>query len=195
MASTTPLRRPRPRGGAPVARTSRRGQRHRHERRLPWSVLALLATVGGLILTLRYHPAASGETGAPGQLVAAGAAETSQLDGANPAGRANPTGRANQPAAVGTPKGAVLGRVVDTDFGPMQVQITVTKGKLTSSKAVRLTSAGRTSVRINQRSLPILYTEALHAQSARIDSVSGATVTSDGYKKSLQTALDLAHLG
>jgi uncharacterized protein with FMN-binding domain len=48
---------------------------------------------------------------------------------------------------------------------------------------------------INNYAVPILVQETLTAQSANIDSVSGATVTSDGYRASLQSALDAAHLG
>jgi uncharacterized protein with FMN-binding domain len=47
---------------------------------------------------------------------------------------------------------------------------------------------------INAYALPVLRQAVLDAQSAHIDTVSGATVTSDGYKQSLQAALDAAHL-
>ncbi len=54
--------------------------------------------------------------------------------------------------------------------------------------------AGRTD-RINSQAVPILNQETVQAQSAQIDTVSGATYTSDGYIKSLQSAIDAAHVG
>ena len=74
----------------------------------------------------------------------------------------------------------------------MQVQVSLTNGQITSTRAIRVTNAGFTSQRINERSLPVLNTEAVRTQSAAIDSVSGATVTSNGYKQSLQSAIDMA---
>ena len=73
----------------------------------------------------------------------------------------------------------------------MQVQITVASGKLTDVQATRLPSGGR-SGQISNYVEPILSSEALQAQSATIDVISGATYTSEAYARSLQSALDKA---
>ncbi len=87
----------------------------------------------------------------------------------------------------------VSGSLVSTRYGPVQVQVTVTNGKVTAISAVQLPSGGRSGM-ISQYAAPILTQEALAAQSASIDLVSGATYTSLGYEKSLQAALDKARV-
>jgi uncharacterized protein with FMN-binding domain len=76
----------------------------------------------------------------------------------------------------------------------VQVQITVTGGKVTDAQAVVYPNGNGRDVEINSYALPVLSQEAVQQQSAQIDTVSGATVTSDGYVQSLQSALDQAHL-
>ena len=83
---------------------------------------------------------------------------------------------------------------MDTQYGPVQVRITVENAQLTDVTALQLPSAAYNSQRIAARAEPILRAEALRAGSANIDMVSGATYTSDGYVQSLQSALDKAHL-
>ena len=85
----------------------------------------------------------------------------------------------------------VTGPEVDNEFGPVQVEITVSGGKLVDVVAIQLPSGGR-SGRISRAAAPILREEALQAQSANIDTVSGATYTSLAYAQSLQAALDSA---
>ncbi|GAA1026404.1 hypothetical protein GCM10009557_03990 [Virgisporangium ochraceum] len=95
----------------------------------------------------------------------------------------------------GSANGAIYeGSVVQTRWGAVQVTITVTDRKITSVAVPRYPTANRRDQEINARALPILKRETLDAQSADIDTVSGATVTSDGYIESLQAALDAAHL-
>ncbi len=94
--------------------------------------------------------------------------------------------------ATATPAGAtVSGPVVDTQFGPVQVSITVSGGKVTDITAMQLPSGGH-SGRISRAAEPLLREQALQAQSANIDGVSGATYTSEAYAQSLQAALDQA---
>ncbi|MEV1068361.1 FMN-binding protein [Streptomyces sp. NPDC050263] len=85
----------------------------------------------------------------------------------------------------------VTGEVQQTQYGPVQVRITVANGKITKAEAVQAPSGG-TSSQKTELSVPKLNAAAVAAGSADIDSVSGATYTSDGYKKSLQSALDQA---
>ena len=84
--------------------------------------------------------------------------------------------------------------MVDTQFGPVQVRIDVAAGRIADVVALQLPT-GRHSGQISSYSEPILRQEALQAQSAKIDIVSGATYTSDAYAQSLQAALDQAGLG
>ena len=81
-----------------------------------------------------------------------------------------------------------------THWGAVQVQITVSDGKITAAQAVEYPQANPRDRQINAYALPVLAQEVTQAQSANIDAVSGATVTSDGYIQSLQSAIDQAHL-
>lgn len=83
----------------------------------------------------------------------------------------------------------MTGSVVNTQYGPVQVRITVSGGKITKATAVQAPSGGH-SGQISDTAVPQLNQQAVAAQSANIDGVSGATYTSGGYKKSLQSALD-----
>lgn len=84
--------------------------------------------------------------------------------------------------------------MVDTNYGPVQVKITVVGGRVTRSIAAQVPWSGGRDRAINSQAVPILNDEAVRAQSAAIDMVSGATFTSGGYIRSLQAAIDLAHL-
>ena len=64
-----------------------------------------------------------------------------------------------------------------------------------TAEAIQYPDENPKDQRINSYALPILNSEVVAAQSASIDAVSGATVTSNGYTESLQSALDAAHLG
>jgi uncharacterized protein with FMN-binding domain len=87
----------------------------------------------------------------------------------------------------------VNGGVADTMYGAVQVQITVRGGRITSAHAIDYPQGGGRDQQINSRAIPLLDQETLQLQSAQIDTVSGATYTSDGYRRSLQSALDAAH--
>jgi uncharacterized protein with FMN-binding domain len=103
-----------------------------------------------------------------------------------------PTGTTN-PATPGSASGTFTGGAADTRYGPVQVQITVSGGKITDAQAVEYPQESGRDVRINSAAVPELNQEALQAQSAQIDTVSGATYTSEGYQQSLQSAIDAAH--
>jgi uncharacterized protein with FMN-binding domain len=115
---------------------------------------------------------------------------------------AGPMTTTAQPLAGGTSSGGTLssdnssgtvtGPAVDTRWGPVQVEVTLAGGKITAVTVPRYPDGNRKDEQINARALPILVKETLAAQSADIDTVSGATVTSEGYLQSLQAALDQA---
>lgn len=88
--------------------------------------------------------------------------------------------------------GTFTGTSEQTRFGNVQVQITVANGTISDVTALQLTNADQRSVSISNRAAPVLREEVLVAQSANVQSVSGATYTSSGYLGSLQSALDQA---
>ncbi|MCX5058423.1 FMN-binding protein [Streptomyces sp. NBC_00201] len=132
-------------------------------------VLASAATVCGTVLLLSLKPHST-----PAVAVAVPA----------------PSGSASAGASTGTR--TVTGDTVQTRWGPVQVRITLKSGKLTEVTAVAYPTDNPRDQEINSFALPRLRGEALQAQSATIDTVSGATYTSDGYRQSLQSALDSA---
>ena len=95
-------------------------------------------------------------------------------------------------SGMSTATRTVTGAVETTMYGPMQVKVTLEGKKITNVSVVQETNDGQESQQIDSFSIPKLTAETLTAQSARIDTVSGATQTSEGYIGSLQSALDQA---
>lgn len=93
--------------------------------------------------------------------------------------------------ATATVSGTYNGAAVSTRYGTVQVAVVVSNGTITDVKALALPSGGK-NAQYSNRSAPVLRTEALAAQSADINIVSGATYTSKGYIQSLQSAIDEA---
>jgi len=88
--------------------------------------------------------------------------------------------------------GVFTGDPIDISYGIMQVAITVVNGKITDAQAVRVQSARND--RYTNMSVPVLRQKTLAAQSSQITGVSGASYTSFGWFKSLQSALTKAGL-
>src|SRR6478735_5809970 len=86
------------------------------------------------------------------------------------------------------------GDAIMTRYGNVQVQITVKDGKITAADVLQVPMNDRRDQMINSSAVPVYNQEAVSAQSAQIDVVSGATYTWDGYTQSLQSAIDQAHL-
>ena len=84
------------------------------------------------------------------------------------------------------------GDAIVTRFGVVQVRITVHDGRMTSVEALQVPNRDRHDRLINDRAVPILNAEAVRTQSADVDLVSGATLTSHAYTESLQSAIDKA---
>jgi uncharacterized protein with FMN-binding domain len=112
----------------------------------------------------------------------------------SPSGAAGPTRSAGGTGTSGSVSGTFDGTAAQTRFGPVQVRIIVSSGKITDVQALQVPNGNHHDAAINGHALPILREETLAAQSADIDTVSGATITSDGYRESLQAAIDAAHL-
>lgn len=87
--------------------------------------------------------------------------------------------------------GTYTGKSTSTEWGDVQVKITVASGKITQITVLKHPTGGK-SDEINSRSLPTYKQEALAAQSANINQVSGATETYKGFTGSLQSAINQA---
>lgn len=138
-------------------------------------------------------PAAAGATSAGTS--AAGTATGDTTGSAGASASATPsTGATPSASATATAAGTFTGASSTTRYGAVQVRITVADGRITEVAALRLTDHDGRSVAISNRAAPILRQEVLAAQSADVQSVSGATYTSEGYLTSLQSAVDQAGL-
>ena len=167
------------------------------------AILALTATTAIVIGLLEYRTSS-----APSQFrITAGAAPPSRpaasstppgdAPSAPPTASAPPSASAApSPPAQASPVTArtVTGPVVSTRFGDVEVAVNVTGRRVTDVQAPELPFDRPRSASISQYVAPVLRSEALAAQSAQIDTVSGATYTSDAYAQSLQAALAQAGL-
>jgi uncharacterized protein with FMN-binding domain len=130
--------------------------------------------------------ATGGGTGATGPGGSTGGAAT---------GGSGSTAPATTPAATpatAAGKRTVDGSVVNTRFGAVQVEVTLDGSTIVDVAALQMPSGDRRTDQISSYAEPVLRTQALQAQSANIDGISGATYTSSGYARSLQAALDSA---
>lgn len=162
-------------------------------------VLAFASTLAGLLALLSFKTHSVSSAAPPAAVSTIGPGSSSGTSGSgstvSPAAPAAPSassGSSSASAASGTK--TVTGDSVDTRWGPVQVQITVTNGKIATATAVDYPQNNGRDQEINAYAIPVLQQESVGATSANIDMVSGATVTSDGYVQSLQNALDKAGL-
>lgn len=145
------------------------------------AAVTTVSTVAGVILLLSLKPhqnPAPDTTASPPPSGTPGASSPSAPKGHKPSG--------------GGASGTYTGSVINTSYGPVQVSVTLSHGRITTVKALRTPSDRPRSQQIAADAVPRLTREALSAQSAHIDAVSGATYTSEGYTRSLQSALDRA---
>jgi uncharacterized protein with FMN-binding domain len=153
-------------------------------------VIALLSTISGLVLLFSY-PTSTNKTltdAAP----AAGTGTTTGSAATGAAAAAPPAAAGAAAPATTAKSGTFTGATAQTRWGPVQVQIVVANGKITSANAVRYPNGNGNDAQINAYAIPQLNSEAVAASSAKIDMISGATVTSGGYLQSLQNAIDQA---
>lgn len=164
-----------------------------------------VASVGTIAPAAPGAMLAQGRLGTPaGAGRAAGTGAKAPSAGAEPRATAKPSVTA-KPSATATPKASgtggtgqppaprvITGAVVSTQYGPMQVQVTLAGTRITHVTVLQETNVGSLSSQIDATAVPQLTAEALAAQSAKIDAVSGASYTSAGYIQSLQSALDKA---
>ncbi len=149
------------------------------------AAVALAATVAGLVLLLGYKTHGAPALSRPGALapVVPGRTPTAATTPQQGSGRSGASGGSSQTRTIS-------GQTVDTPYGPVQVQVQVSGGRITAVQPVQLPQDRQRDIEIDNYAVPQLIQETLSAQSAQIDMVSGATFTSEGYVQSLQSALD-----
>jgi uncharacterized protein with FMN-binding domain len=152
-------------------------------------LLAVVSTVTGLVMLLSFKSHSVVAVSATASAApAAVSTQASSSASATPA----PTATTGASTTTGATTKTVTGDTVETRWGPVQVTITVTSGKITSAVAVQYPTSNGRDQEINAYAVPVLEQETVKAGSASIDMVSGATYTSNGYITSLQSALDKA---
>jgi uncharacterized protein with FMN-binding domain len=162
-------------------------------------ILTIGGTAAGLaaLLSFKTHSAAdvsaAGAAGTGAMPSPSAAATSPSTGGSIPAkGKSGGTGSAGSSGSAGGK--TVTGKVENTSYGPMQVQLVLTGKKISKVNVLQQTNTGAMSAQIDAMAIPKLTSETLTAQSARIDAVSGCTYTSQGYIQSLQSAVDAAGL-
>jgi uncharacterized protein with FMN-binding domain len=168
-------------------------------------ILSVVGTIAGVVALLSFKseaPVATSRDGLPSAaLPGHSTGVTSHTSGSNGSAsrttaappdpsattHASSTTQASRPTAA-----SYTGSAEQTRYGIVQVKVTVSDKKITNVAFVQLTAFDGRSAQINSYAAPILLRETLSAQSANINSVSGASYTSQGYLQSLQSALDQA---
>ncbi|GAA1217303.1 hypothetical protein GCM10009665_03980 [Kitasatospora nipponensis] len=157
------------------------------------AIVSTAVTAGAVVLLLSLKP----HGGAAAQSAPVISSDTgTTVPATDPGGQASASPSSGATATTGTGTGSstrtVTGSAVDTRYGPVQVRITLTAGRLTKVDVLQYPAESGRDREINAYALPELNQEAVAAGSASIDAVSGATYTSQGYLRSLQSALDQA---
>lgn len=157
------------------------------------AAIALVSTVAGLVmlLTLKANTTQPTTTAAVAEAPPAAVAATPSAGGP-PASKAPATGASPPTDDAAAAPQTGTGTLVRNQYESFQVQVTVTGDTITKVEVIALTTKDAKSKRIAGSSLPRLQQATLEANSADVDTVSGATYTSESYRESLQSALDQA---
>ncbi len=164
----------------------------------------LLSTLSALVLLFSYHTSTSSSVAASTSIVgplqagtgraATGSGSASGATGSGSAG-AGSTGAGSSDSGSTTASGKTYtGNAVQTRWGTVQVQITVSNGKIVASQVLQVPWNNGRDQAINSYAVPVYNRDAVDKQSAKLDVISGATVTWQGYTASLQSAIDAANL-
>jgi uncharacterized protein with FMN-binding domain len=141
----------------------------------------LTGTACGLVGILGYHTAAS--TSLPSTSSAVSQTTTSAATTATSTG-------SSASKSTSSRQRTATGEDINYQYGDLQLKVTVSGSRITSVSVAQLNVNDPRSQSIDQAAIPQLQQEALSAQSAKIDAVSGASYTSQAYEQSLQSALD-----
>ena len=152
-------------------------------------LFAVVSTVVGLVALLGF------KTHAPEALALGGTGTTGGTGSTGGTTTTTPKTTASAGPSTAATKAAsasrtITGSSIDTRYGAVQVEIKVSGKTITAVNAVALPDQDGHSAQISQYCAPILSQEAMSAQTAQIQMISGATFTSDGYIQSLQSAID-----
>lgn len=155
-------------------------------------VLSIATTLAVMFLLFSYRtstigPSVTSTAARAAHIVPSSPSTTAGTATAGTDSQASPVPSSSAPVKID-------GKLMQTGYGPIVVEITVTDNKISDAQAITYPDSGGRTRSINSNALPILRTETLKAQGANIDGVSGATHTTDGYVSSLQSAIDLAGL-
>jgi len=150
------------------------------------AIVTIAATIAGIVLLLGFKTHPMPETTSTGPVAASSPTAGASLQ---PSSGPTATG-APATGAPATGTTTLTGTTVETQYGPVQVQVTITGTKITDVTAIQVPSGNGRDQQINSYAIPQLTQEVLTAQSAHVDMVSGGTYTSEGYLTSLQSALD-----
>lgn len=157
--------------------------------------IAAMGTVAvarfGPLLPTATEQAAAVTTGTSGATGTSGTSDGTASTGSS-SGTVSPadTSGTSTGTATTTDTVTVTGSVAQTRYGPVQVAVTFTGSEIVSVQTLQSPDSHRESQQINARATPVLAQEVVTAQSAQIDTVSGATYTSAGYRESVQSAID-----
>ena len=153
-------------------------------------LLVAVATLVVVLLLFSYRTSTSG-AGLSGQQVTISSGATAQAP--EPDVETGPEAEA-EADVESTVSQTFTGTAAQTRYGPVQVEVTISGSTITNVSVPQFPSSDRRDAEINGRALPILVQQTVDTQSGDVDMVSGATYTSEGYRESLQAALDAAGL-
>ena len=152
------------------------------------ALLVGAGTLAGVAALITLNP----EAGTATTATASGATST----GSSSAGSSGTSAGTSATTGTTATDGTYAGDAVDVGrgYGTVQVQVTVTSGKVVDVTALAVPQNDPRSSQISSQAVPMLVQQAIAAQTASISGVSGATYTSSGFAQSLRSALVQAGL-
>ena len=163
----------------------------------------VLSTVSAVVLLFGFDASQRGATSTPTATISGGTSGTksgqssgsdNSTSSGNSSGNSSKNSSGNNSGSTRSSTKTVTGSVAQTQWGPVQVQLSVSNGSITKVTVLQYPNGNSRDVELANYSLPTLIRETIQSQSAQIDMVSGATYTSTGYIQSLQSAIDQADL-
>ena len=156
-------------------------------------IIGVIAAVGvfGIIALMRFHPAASTDSTASSTTTDTSTPAAS--DSSTSSSSTTPAASSSAPTTSASYKnGTYSGSASINRYGAVQVKAVISGGKLTNVVLVQMPNEENRSAQISSMAGPQLVQEAITAQSANVDIVSGATSTSESFAQSLQSAMNAA---
>ena len=153
-------------------------------RRILLAVVALIAVIDGYLIFFKNsnQPVTT-------STVNSASSTTNNNDSEGSGSTASSSSTQSTKSASSMADGTYTGASTQTEWGPVQVQITISSGKITNIDVLSYPDTHQKSIQINKNALPTYKKEALTAQSSNIDQISGATETYKGFTGSLQDAI------